>query len=630
MNKKFPIRAAGISLSTFLISVVFLWPLRTISPIADDLHLISQGSGMMRLKGLRYVMEMWSDFSLSSAHITPLGGIWTSVYVWVTNQLAIRTPLTLDSAWGILRVLSIAFAIQSVLHLGRTIARRLLLPDAFIFLVLLVLLATIQVHGYWSNDPVVAFPVASWAFCILGFYFLSFLLRSTSSDVWPQKYNPYITVLLALLGILTYELFLAFLVAGFFFIIWNTIKTRKFRNIHFVLLVGSVLTPALFLIVSQLIRLSGGSSYTGTEIALQGNSLPKIFFVATLSSLPFTNFNLTQQLLSNGRVIASQFWVSVSILVTTAIVIGRRNQFSKGQLSRSYIFPILAGLLSLWLTATALISITPKYQSELNGVLGKVYINYAPSWLAISLLISIGIVYVMSRQNQILSTLVLLIIPMLGGMQVANNLRQVSTLTIDTAWSRPLFSDLETAIEQNSQRCTQVDLLFGMPLPEYYQNEVFEGMQDSYQGTNGVPYCDFENLGDRSPISVRNVSGLFRVEFQGDGQAFFWSNSDFVAYDVTYRGTETFNGQLQIQVDPTPCPSKFDLKIKIGNDAPRLRTISTEPVFESRSVSLSPGDVFKVEINQIGDSCTIATDPRSFMPMMRLPKLIDDQSSILR
>lgn len=624
MKKKIPIRAAGISLSTFLISVVFLWPLRTISPIADDLHLISQGSGMMRLKGLRYVMDVWSDFSLSSAHITPLGGIWTSIYVWITNQLAIRTPLTLDSAWGILRVLSIAFAIQSVLHLGRTIARRLLLPGAFIYLVLLVLLATIQVHGYWSNDPVVAFPVASWAFCILGFYFLSSLLRSTSTDMWPQKYHPYVTVLLALFGVLTYELFLTFLVAGFFIIIWNTIKTGKFRSVHFVLLIGSVVTPALFLIVSQLIRLSSGSSYTGTEIALQGNSLPKIFFVATLSSLPLTNLNLTQQLLSNGRVIASQFWISILVLVATAVAIGRRNQFSKDQLSRSFIFPILAGLLSLWLTATALISVTPKYQSELNGVLGKVYVNYAPSWLAISLLISIGIVYVMSRQNRILSTFVLLILPLLGGIQVANNLRQVSTLSTDSAWSRPLFSNLETAIEQNSQRCTQVDLLFGMPLPEYYQNEIFDGIQNSYQGTNGVPYCNFENLGDRSPISVRNVSGLFRVEFQADGEAFFWSNSNFVAYDVAYRGNESFNGLLQIQVDPTPCPSKFDLEIKIGNDAPRLRTVSTEPVVESLSVFLSPGEVVKVEINQSGNSCTIASDPRSFMPMMRLPKLISD------
>lgn len=624
MHKKFPLRTACISLSTFLISVVFLWPLRTISPIADDFHLISQGSGMMRLKGLRYVIDMWSDFSLSSAHLTPLGGIWTSIYVWITNQIAIRTPLTLGSAWGILRVLSIAFAIQSVLHLGRTIARRLLLPHSFVFIVLLVLLATIQVHGYWSNDPVVAFPVASWAFCILGFYFLSFLLRSTSNDLWPQKYNPYLTVLLALLGILTYELFLAFLVAGFFFIILNTIKTRSLRNTHFVLLVGSVMTPALLLIVSQLFRLSGGSSYTGTEIAIQGNSLPKVFLVAALSCLPFTNFNLTEQLLSQAHLIISQFWVSFIMLVIITFVIGRRYRAPKNPMSRRFLYSVVSGLLSLWLTATALISITPKYQSELDGVLGKVYINYAPSWLAVSLLISIGIAYVLSRQNRLFSTFVVLLLPILGGVQITNNLRQVSTLAIDTAWSQPLFSMLETPIEQNTQRCTQVDLLFGMPLPEYYQNEIFDGMQDSYQGTNGVPYCDFENLRERSPISVRNVSGLFRVEFQTDGQAFFWSNSDFVAYDVTYRGSERFNGQIQVQIDPTPCPSKFDLKIKLGNNAPSSRTISTEPVFELRSVSLAPGEVFKVEINQSGDSCTIATDSRAFMPMMRLPKLLED------
>lgn len=628
MKKKLLLQNASVSLSTFIVSVVYLWPLRTISPIADDLHLISQGSGMMRLKGLRYVMGVWSDFSLSSAHITPLGGVWTSLYVWLTNQLALRTPLTIDSAWGILRVFSIALAIQSVLHLGRTISRLFLLPDTFIYVVLLVLLATIQVHGYWSNDPVVAFPVASWAFCILGFYFLSFLLRSTRTDLWTQRHNSYVTMLLALLGILTYELFLAFLVAGFFFIFWNTVKTRKFRSAQFALLVGSIMTPSLFLIGSQLIRLSGGSTYTGTEIAIQGHSLPKIFSVAALSSLPLANLNLTQQLLSSGRVVASQFWISFIILIILAIVTGLRSKFSRDHLSKSYIFPVLVGLLSVWLTATALISVTPKYQAELNGVLGKVYLNYAPSWLAISLLISISIVYVISAKNRIFTILVLLALPMLGGIQIANNLKQVSTLTIDTAWSRPLFTNLESAIEQNRQRCMQVDLLFGMPLPEYYQNEIFDGIQDSYQGTKGVPYCNFENLGERPPISIRNVSGLFRVEFQADGQPFFWSNSDFVAYDITYRGAETFNGRLQIQVDPTPCLSRHNLNIKIGNNSPTSRPISNIPVVESRLVSLSPGEIFRVEINQTGESCTIATDSRTFMPMMRFPKLIGDESSI--
>jgi hypothetical protein len=608
-TRKF-LRCSSALLSTFLLSVIFLWPLRTISPIADDLHLIAQGSGIMRQNGLWHVMDIWSDFSLTSAHLTPLGGIWTAFYVWITNQLALRTPLTLVSAWGILRVLSIAFAIQSVLHLGRTITRRMALPETFNLILFLVLLATIQVHGYWSNDPVVSFPVASWAFCIIGFYFLSFLIRSTNSEIWSEKYYIYGTLILAVLGILTYELFLAFLVAGFFLIIWKVLHARTYRSLDFSILVGAIIIPALLLVVGQLLRLSSGSSYSGTEISIQVNSLPKIFFIAAVSSLPFANYNLTQQLLSNGAIVSTHFWFSLMILVLLTGAIIKRTRYSVIPSSRGFTLSLILALVSLWLTATAVITVTPKYQAELNGILGKVYINYAPSWLAISILISIGIVLIVNRQSVLITFTVLLLLPTLGGWQLANNLRQVSTLATDTEWSRPLFTLLESSIQQNPQRCLEIDVLFGMPLPEYYQTEIYSGLQDSYGGTYGVPYCDFENLGERSPISVRNVAGLFRVEFQADGKVFFWSNSEFAAVDVVYRGTKKFNGQLVLQIDPTPCLSTHGLEIAIGGQSPIKAEISKEPILASQSVTLSPGEVTKVEIKQSGTPCTIPTEDR--------------------
>jgi len=98
LNRRF--RAVFTVVVSFLISVIFLWPLRLIMPIADDLHLITQGSGIMRRYGFVHVLNLWTDFSLSSAHLTPIGGVWSTIYVWITNQLALRTPLTLASASG--------------------------------------------------------------------------------------------------------------------------------------------------------------------------------------------------------------------------------------------------------------------------------------------------------------------------------------------------------------------------------------------------------------------------------------------------------------------------------------------------------------------------------------------------
>ena len=269
MKLKNNFRAVLTVVASFLVSVIFLWPLRLIMPIADDLHLITQGSGIMRRYGFMHVLDLWTDFSLSSAHLTPIGGVWSTIYVWITNQLALRTPLTLASAWGVMRVLAIAIAIQGALHFGRSIARWLKLSGSFNFILPLVLLATIQVHGYWSNDPVISFPIASWAFCTIGFYFLSFLLRATNPDIWPKKSSAYIAIALAFLGILTYELFIAFLAAGFLLVGWRSIFQRGWRNKDFYLLLAATVLPTLLLLLGQVARLSSGSNYVGTEISVQ-------------------------------------------------------------------------------------------------------------------------------------------------------------------------------------------------------------------------------------------------------------------------------------------------------------------------------------------------------------------------
>jgi len=610
--------------STFLASIIFLWPLRLIMPIADDLHLISQGSGIMRQKGFLHVLDLWTDFSLSSAHLTPIGGLWTAIYIWITNQLALRTPLTLSSAWGIMRVLSIAIAIQGALHFGRSIARWLKLPDSFNFILLLVLLATFQVHGYWSNDPVISFPVASWAFCTIGFFFLSFMLRSTNTDLWPKKHYAYGAIALSFLGLLTYELFGAFLIAGFFLVAWKSVFQRQWRSREFSLVLIATVIPALLLLLGQVVRLSTGSNYSGTEISLQSNSVLKIFLMAVISTFPMMNLHLTHLLLSQRRFIPSQLWTSVAVLVLLTAGAIRFKKPIPNDKSHINVSSLLVAMFSLSAVATAVITATPKYQSELNGVLGKVYINYAPAWIAASLIIAVILGLALNLKKRFIATFAILLLPVIGGWQIAANLKQVSALTTDSMWSKQLFALLESPIPQNFERCSEIDLLFSMPLPEYYQNEIYSGLQESYSGTYGVPYCDFENLGVRSAISVRNVTGFGRIEFLASGQGSFWSNSKLAAVDVTYRGTKRFVGLLEVRLEPTPCLTKYMISVKIGDNLPQSVVLTNQAITVSRQVSLAQNQVIKIEMKQRGDFCTIPTDPRSFMPMLIIPRLINN------
>ena len=610
--------------SSFMMSVVFLWPLRLIVPIADDLHLITQGSGIMRRYGFMHVLDLWTDFSLSSAHLTPIGGVCSAIYVWITNQLALRTPLTLASAWGVMRVLTIAIAIQGALHFGRSTARWLKLSGSFNFIFLLVLLATIQVHGYWSNDPVISFPVASWAFCTIGFYFLSFLLRATHSEIWPKKSSAYIAIALAFLGILTYELFIAFLVAGFLLVGWRSIFQRGWKHRDFYLLLAATVLPTLLLLLGQVARLSSGSNYVGTEISVQSASILKIFVAAVISTLPLTNLQLTHLLVPQGKIVATQFWTSfVALIMLTAWSV-RSKKLNNYRTSRIDITSVLAAMFALSVVATAVIIVTPKYQSELNGILGKVYINYAPAWIATSLIISLFLGLMLNLNRRLFAIVGLLLIPIAGAWQMTANLRQVAALTQDSSWSKQMLTLLEAPIPENFQRCSEFDRLFSLPLPEYYQSAIYEGLQESYNGTYGVPYCDYENLGTRSAVSVRNVTGIGPVEFLAGGEGVFWSNSDQVAVDITYRGTQRFIGLLEVRLEPTPCLIEYKVIVKIGDHLPQSLVLTNQAVTASRLVALNPNQVIKVNIQQSGEFCKIPTDPRSFMPLLMIPRLVND------
>lgn len=619
-------RPSSVALFAFVLSTIFLWPIRKVSPIADDLHLISQGSGIMRQSGLLHVMDIWSDFSLSSAHLTPLGGIWTAIYVWVTNQLALHTPLTLATAWGVLRVLSIVIAIQSALHLGRTICQVLHLTNVFNFVLPLVLLSTIQVHGYWSNDPVVSFPVASWTICIIGFLFFSFFIRSLNSQIWSSRVNYLMTGVLAIIGIFTYELFLTFLVAGFLLLSGQSIISRKLSRNQVLLFFTTVFIPSSVLVLSQIIRLTGGSSYSGTEISVGSTSLPKIFLIALLSSLPLANLKLTHELIVQNHLNFLQYFLSIAVLLVLSVLIIWLLNLHRSNERSSKISTIVIALGSIWFVATAMIVATPKYQSELNGVFGKVYVNYAPSWIALSLIISILTVRTFNSKKHLFGIFIVALFPISGIWQIAANLKQLSTLTTDTQWSQSLFTHLESPISENIQRCQQFDRLFGLPLPEYYQTEIFEGLQNSYSGTYGVPYCDYDALAERSPLTLRSIAGLYPAEFILGGKNFYWSNSDFVSFDLTYRGSSPFVGELEIAMGPTPCPSSHSSEVKIGNYSPIEISVSESSDTAKAKISLNPNQTVHVEIHQSGGPCSISNDPRSFMPLLEFPRLVSSKS----
>ena len=606
---------------SFFLTVVFLWPLRLVSPIADDLHLVAQGSGLLRTRGLLYVIGKWSDFSFSSSHITPLGGFWTAVYVWLANQIALRTPMTLTSSWGLLRVLVIALAIQSTLHLARTLSISISLPKSFHYIVLLVVLGSIQVHGYWSNDPVVSYPVASWALCVIGFLYLSILVRALNPSIWPSRIYPILAIIFSFVGILTYELFFAFLISGFCFVMLSILRSRQLNRYFLVLSFAGVIAPMFIMVTSQFIRMNKGSVYGGTEIVLNTASLPKIVFIALVSCLPLANLQLTDQLLQHGRVTVSQLFISSGVLLFICGSIARRIR-DKSQLAHyRYVTVNVFSISSVWIFSTVLIILTPKYQSELSGIFGKVYTNYAPSWLAIALLISILVSVTISKVPRIAAQFIVLLLLFAGVYQVSANLRQISVLQRDSSWSKPLLSLLESPIRENASRCNQLNFLFSIPLPEYYQNFIYDGIQSAYSGTYGVPYCDFEAAGRQTAFTLRPLSGLYPIEILPNGRKVYWTNSGLVSFEITYRGKSNIKGEIELVISPSPCGSAHQVKVSIDGTELGSGSLSSKPISIRVPIDFTASQKYGVSIHQTGSVCTIESDLRNFMTMLDSPHL---------
>jgi hypothetical protein len=623
MNRRLCI--GGVYAIVFATAFVALLPLRHVNPIADDLHLLAQGSGMMRTRGFLWVIGQWADFDLSSAHWTPLGGIWTAVYVWVVNQLALRTPMDISTAWGVGRIAWPALAIVSVFHFVRVAVPRLAVPWTTPWLSLLVLLATVQVHAYWSNDPVISFPVASWAFCVIGFLYLASLLKLGSGSKHSMS-QVIVPVLLSLLGILTYELFLSFLIAGLLMLVGLKFSHRIEPRVVARPLILAVGVPLSILVIGQFVRMSQESTYSGTEIALGSGSLPKIALVALLGSLPLTNLPKTSELLPGVDVVANYALLTMSVLVGIAYgIMSKYRNRDEGDFRFSSLLSVIVGLVSLWLTSTAVIVATPKYQSELAGEIGKVYVNYAPGWLAIGVCISLLAAWLMTRKARWLGPVFIGAILLIGAVQSSTNSRQLSILARDSSWSDRLLSLLESPLRDGSARCEQVDLLFALPFPEYYQLEILDGMHLAYSGTYGVPYCDFDSTERGNSGVTRTLGGTFPIEFLPDGRDIFWMSAPSAQLQIYHRGKDKFSGKVTLNLSLPACGEKSVMDISLGDDHKTVQINPGQSQSLSFQVHAEPMQSFLLELKSNTTGCTTSSDPRLLVAMVENPRFVTSE-----
>lgn len=616
------IRLTLVSMTT----VLGLWPLTTVNPIADDLHLLAQGSGLMRQEGFASVLKAWSGLDFTSAHLTPLGGVFTTCHVWLVNQLSMRTPLTIEDAWGLARMGWMFLAVLAACWCVKEVLRGVVSESWSWYGTSFVLLATVQVHGYWSNDPVVAFPVASWAFCILGFIYLGVTWRRIWSDTRPSISSWILLAGISLAGVLTYELFLAFLVSSSLMYIAAFFGGNRSRNRVVLPFVLFSLLPGFLVVFSQLIRLSQGTSYSGTAVSVGGTSVLNVALMAMFTALPGASVKLAVEVLprfSPSDAFLASVALSLFILLLLALRGLMKSRINSAEVAPQRVRHFFIAMAGVWTSATAIIALTPKYQQEMNGVLGKVYVNYAPAWLSIGAAISVGLAYLLTMQRVRTAGVVLVLLLVFGLVHAWFNLSQIDVLAGDSSWSTSMLRSLESRPEDNENRCRQAELLFALPWPEYYQYEILDGLQKTYSGSYGVPYCRFTTEDGRVRVLTRPLSGTYPVEFLPDGRRIMWSQEKDVNLLLINSSEDSMLGFIEMKASLPPCAADMGITLKVNGESFEYDLSTATPTATLRfAVDVPLGQSIEVLISQDGSGCSVDSDPRTLWSMIELPEFV--------
>jgi hypothetical protein len=146
-------------------------------------------------------------------------------------------------------------------------------------------------------------------------------------------------------------------------------------------------------------------------------------------------------------------------------------------------------MLTLWFVTTGIIVVTPKYQIELQGELGRVYTNYAPGWLALATILILLSSRLDLRKVSLRLVLSILLVGV-GLLQTFTNSRQLALVESSFVWAEEFIDAVDNSNISNEERCNYWSTVSTLPLPEYYIQAISDGVSNAYKGTHGRPYCE--------------------------------------------------------------------------------------------------------------------------------------------
>jgi len=145
-------------------------------------------------------------------------------------------------------------------------------------------------------------------------------------------------------------------------------------------------------------------------------------------------------------------------------------------------------LLLLVITANFVFALSEKYQMELMGELGSVYLGYVPTVLVLCVIVGFFLLLGAALNRRVVVSALLLVIVFVGAAQTSFN----SIIERDVAdrweWSQAMLNGL-LGTSREAERCRSADDLLRAQLSEVQKHAIVQGMTDAFEGRYETTWC---------------------------------------------------------------------------------------------------------------------------------------------
>ncbi len=467
--------------------------------IADDLRVLTEGlADLSQAENLFDVLQVAVQNIKDSTgfhHIMPFAGLigFLEVSLVFVFSHFIPDPLFL---YSVLRSSWHLFAIGSMsIFLSGFISQKS--SSKFHNFITLYLIAGIgfisftQIHSAWKEAPIASYGLHGSGIVAMGFLFLHGI-HINSKDAATKFPRVFWVTILGLVGTLTYEMFVAPLVAAV--VLYFYLRSKSERSGKSILKDSrfySMSIPVAVFFSANFIRLlfPEKNYYDGTRVGDLSQVIPN-FISGIYGSLPLTFLGTAVgqvgiQSISLEKILF--YLISVGFLMVVLIFAPGAEGFSGKKIllqKRNFLNSLL---ILLWLISTLSFMFSAKYQRELGVSIGTVYMFYAIGNLAVIGIVSLWVV----RKNLLTQIAIILSISVIGIFTNTYNYALVDKMKANTtivSYSK-MYASVHDESLTNPKRCELLTNLRASNLPEYYKSSLIQNFQIYYFNEFGEPFC---------------------------------------------------------------------------------------------------------------------------------------------